>query len=118
MKEAFRRISETLTSIVGSVYALLFAVGIVVVWAITGPIFNFNDTWLLIINTVTTIVTFLMVFVIQSSQNREAKATQIKLNELIRAVEKAHNTYIGLENAPEEKLEEVDREVKDGVTGL
>lgn len=111
MKELFRNISEKVTSIVGSVWALLTAILIVLVWLISGPLFNFSDTWLLIINTITTIVTFLMVFVIQNSQNREAKATQIKLNELIIAVDKAHNEIAGVEKKPDEALQDIEKEV-------
>jgi low affinity Fe/Cu permease len=77
-------------------------------WAVTGPFFNFSDTWQLVINTGTTIVTFLMVFLIQNSQNRDAAAIQVKLDELIR-VSKAQNSFIGLEHLTEEELEEVRR---------
>jgi low affinity Fe/Cu permease len=79
-----------------------------VAWAVTGPFFNFSDTWQLVINTGTTIVTFLMVFLIQNSQNRDAAAIQVKLDELIR-VSKAQNSFIGLEHLTEEELEEVRR---------
>jgi low affinity Fe/Cu permease len=79
-----------------------------VAWAVTGPFFNFSDTWQLVINTGTTIVTFLMVFLIQNSQNRDAAAIQVKLDELIR-VSKAQNSFIGLEHLTEEELEEIRR---------
>jgi low affinity Fe/Cu permease len=82
---------------------------IIIAWATSGPIFGFSDTWQLVINTSTTIVTFLMVFVIQNTQNRDAKATQIKLDELIRAVRDARNQFIGEESEDEEELER-DRE--------
>lgn len=111
MKDTFRKISERITEIVGSVYALLIAVTIIFVWAITGPIFHFSDTWQLVINTGTTIVTFLMVFVIQNSQNRESRATQIKLDELILSIEKAHNQVAGIESAPDEKMAEIEEEI-------
>jgi len=105
MQDAFRRIAAAITTAVGSPKALLVAVGVVITWALTGPIFGFSDTWQLAINTGTTIVTFLMVFVIQASQNREAKATQLKLDELIRASRGARNELIDLEDAPEETVE-------------
>jgi low affinity Fe/Cu permease len=79
-----------------------------VAWAVTGPFFNFSDTWQLVINTGTTIVTFLMVFLIQNSQNRDAAAIQVKLDELIR-VSQAQNSFIGLEHLTEEELKEVRR---------
>jgi low affinity Fe/Cu permease len=86
----------------------VFAVAIIMAWAVTGPFFNFSDTWQLVINTGTTIVTFLMVFLIQNSQNRDAAAIQVKLDELIRA-SKAQNSFIGLEHLTEEELEEIRR---------
>jgi low affinity Fe/Cu permease len=102
---AATRVSETL----GSVWAFVVALLIIIAWATSGPIFGFSDTWQLVINTSTTIVTFLMVFVIQNTQNRDAKATQIKLDELIRAVRDARNQFIGEESEDEEELER-DRE--------
>jgi low affinity Fe/Cu permease len=78
---------------------------IITIWAISGPIFGFSDTWQLVINTGTTIVTFLMVFVIQNTQNRDAKATQVKLDELIRAVDNARNQFIGLEDQDDEEVQ-------------
>ena len=87
------------------VFAL--ACGIILVWAITGPLFGFGDTWQLVINTGTTIITFLMVFLIQNTQNREAKATQIKLDELIRATEEAHNALLDLEDLSEKDIVEI-----------
>jgi low affinity Fe/Cu permease len=85
--------------------AFCLAVLIVAVWAVTGPIFHYSDTWQLVINTGTTIVTFLMVFLIQNTQNRDIAATQIKLDELIRALEGAHNGLLDLEQLDEEQLE-------------
>ena len=85
----------------------MFAIAIILVWLITGPIFKFSDTWQLIINTGTTIITFLMVFLIQNTQNRDQEALQIKLDELLRAVEGAHNALLDLEDLDEEQLDEI-----------
>jgi low affinity Fe/Cu permease len=85
---------------------------IVVVWALTGPRFHYSDTWQLVINTGTTIVTFLMVFLIQNTQNRDAQAMQIKLDELIRVVAKARNELVDLEDQPDEEIEELKTEFK------
>ena len=81
------------------------AVGVILLWAITGPIFGFSDTWQLVINTATTIVTFLMVFLIQNTQNRDGTAVQLKLDELIRAMKGAENSVLSLEDMSEEELE-------------
>lgn len=90
----------------GKAATFLLALGVVVVWGITGPLFNFSDTWQLVINTGTTIVTFLMVFLIQNSQNRDSAAIQVKLDELIR-VSAVHNSIVGIEHLTEEELEEL-----------
>lgn len=88
----------------------LLAVLILVVWGLTGPVFHFSDTWQLVINTGTTIITFLMVFLIQNTQNRDAKAIHLKLDELIRTMEGARNTMIDLENLSDEELEHLQQE--------
>jgi len=93
------------------------AVGVIVVWAVTGPLFHYSDTWQLVINTGTTIVTFLMVFLIQNSQNRDGAAMQAKLDELLRAVDKARGQFIGIEHLTDQQIEMVrtalERQAKD-----
>jgi low affinity Fe/Cu permease len=108
----FNAIADRITTALGSLHALAGSVLLVVVWALTGPIFNFSDTWQLFINTTTTVVTFWMVFVIQNSANRQSKATQLKLDEIIRAVADARNDFIALDQAPEEELSEREQELK------
>ena len=100
----FYQLARRTSEAVGSPIASSLAVIVIIVWAITSPIFRFSDTWQLVIDTETTIVTFLMVFLIQNSQNRDAKAVQIKLDELIRAMSSAHNTIIDVEDASEQEL--------------
>ena len=101
----FAHAASRVSEVLGSAWAFLVAVVVIVVWGVTGPLFGFSDTWQLVINTGTTIVTFLMVFVIQNTQNRDSKATQLKLDELLRAVDKARLTFIGAEDEDEEKLD-------------
>lgn len=108
-KSLFRKISTKISNAAGSVYTFLGAILVVVVWAISGPAFGFSDTWQLVINTGTTIVTFLMVFLIQNTQNRDGKAMQLKLDELIRAT-KARNAFMNLETLTDEELSELDRQ--------
>ncbi len=102
----FARAASHVSEVLGSAWAFLVALVIIIVWAVTGPLFRFSDTWQLVINTGTTIVTFLMVFVIQNTQNRDSKATQLKLDELLRAVDKARLSFIGAEDEDEERLNE------------
>jgi low affinity Fe/Cu permease len=108
----FRRFSCTVAEVVGTHWAFLIALLIVVVWATTGPIFHYSDSWQLVINTGTTIVTFLMVFLIQATQNRDGKALQLKLDELIRAQKKARNVFADLEHATDDELKEFAEEFK------
>jgi low affinity Fe/Cu permease len=105
MREFFGKFATRTSEAAGSYWAFLVAVLIIIVWGISGPAFGFSDTWQLVINTGTTIVTFLMVFLIQNSQNRESRATQLKLDELIRAVDQASNRLIDIEEGSEEDLE-------------
>ena len=105
LRDRFHQFSRVTSAAVGSVWAFLIALGTVAVWGITGPLFGFSDTWQLVINTGTTIVTFIMVFLIQSTQNRDAKAVHLKLDELIRGIRTARNDLIDLEDLPEADLE-------------
>jgi low affinity Fe/Cu permease len=89
---------------VGSPWAFVGALGVIVLWALTGPIFHFSDTWQLVINTGTTIITFLMVFLIQNTQNRDAEAIQLKLDELLRAVTEARTSLVDLEDLSDDEL--------------
>jgi low affinity Fe/Cu permease len=109
MNEIFRRFSQRASEIVGSPWAFLIAAITVMLWAVTGPIFNFSDTWQLVINTGTTIITFLMVFLIQNTQNRDAKAMHLKLDELIRSNAKARNALIDLEDLDDQQIEEIQK---------
>lgn len=112
MNEAFRKFAHKASEIVGSPWAFITAVAIIVVWAVTGPIFGFSDTWQLIINTGTTIVTFMMVFLIQNTQNRDAKAIHLKLDELLRGVEGARTSMVDLEELSDEDLKQLQDEFK------
>jgi len=108
----FRRFACGVAAAVGTHWAFLVALAVVLAWAITGPMFHYSDSWQLVINTGTTIVTFLMVFLIQSTQNRDGKALQLKLDELIRAQKSARNIFADLEDATEDELREFEREFK------
>jgi low affinity Fe/Cu permease len=105
MDRFFTRVATSISVAAGQPVTFLFAILIIVVWGITGPIFHFSDTWQLIINTGTTIVTFLMVFLIQNAQNRDAAAMQAKLDELLRAVSNARDRFIGVEHLTEREIE-------------
>ncbi|AZI21144.1 low affinity iron permease family protein [Chryseobacterium taklimakanense] len=105
----FERFSNWATTATGSPAAFIIAVALILVWAISGPFFNFSETWQLVINTGTTIVTFLMVFLIQKGQNKDSKAIQIKLNELIAAHEKASNRIVDIEDLTEKELDKLHR---------
>lgn len=117
LSKAFTAFASGVARWAGSPAAFVASVGIVLAWAVSGPIFGFTDTWQLVINTGTTIVTFLMVFVIQNSQNRDSEAIQAKLDEIIRT-SKAQDSYIGIEHLTEKELDEMralsERRVKEG----
>jgi low affinity Fe/Cu permease len=115
--DRFNHAADRVTHALGSLPALIGSVLLIVVWTLTGPIFNFSDTWQLVINTTTTIVTFWMVFVIQNSANRSAKATQLKLDEIIRVLGEARDDFIALDKAPEEVLSEREKEFDQLVNG-
>jgi low affinity Fe/Cu permease len=105
--DRFGKFAARCSQYLGSRWSFIAAIGIIVVWGVTGPIFHYSDTWQLVINTGTTIVTFLMVFLIQNTKNRDARAIHLKLNELIHAVDKAHNKMIDVEKLSDIELEEI-----------
>lgn len=107
MDRFFAALSHRVASWAGQPLAFIQASAVVLVWVATGPIFNYSDTWQLVINTGTTIVTFLMVFLIQNAQNRDGSAIQAKLDELIRAVDNARNDFIGIEHLTEAELQRI-----------
>jgi len=107
MNRMFNWCAARIATFAGQSYAFVTAVLLIVVWGITGPVFHYSDTWQLVINTATTIVTFLMVFLIQNSQNRDAAAMQAKLDELLRAVAKARGDFIGIEHLTDAEIEKI-----------
>ena len=110
MKEKFHYLAQRISNMVGSPIAFAIASFIIILWALAGPIFHYSDTWQLIINTSTTIITFLMVFLIQNSQNRDSRAVHLKLDELIRATTDARDKLINLENLTDQELDELHAE--------
>jgi low affinity Fe/Cu permease len=117
MDRLFTRIATAIAHVAGQPLAFLLAMSVVLVWGLTGPVFGFSDTWQLVINTGTTIVTFLMVFLIQNSQNRDAAAMQAKLDELIRALRDARPEFIGIEHLPDTEIEEIRANLEEEVNG-
>lgn len=103
----FTKIAGLIAFFAGQPLAFVIAIAFIVVWALTGPIFGFSDTWQLIVNTTTTIVTFLMVFLIQNSQNRDSAALQAKLDELLRAIDGARTEFVGIEHKTDKEIEEI-----------
>ena len=113
----FTQFATDISRLTGRPLAFVTCCVLVLLWAVSGPLFGFSDTWQLVINTSTTIVTFLMVFLIQNTQNRDNNALHAKLDELIR-VSKAHNSFIGIENLPDKELEEILTELDEASTRL
>jgi low affinity Fe/Cu permease len=111
VRDVFDHVADRVTKAVGSPVAVGLAVLVIVIWAVTGPVFGFSDTWQLAINTGTTIITFLMVFVIQTTQNRDSEALHLKLDELIRAMQGARNEFITVEHESEEELTQREHEM-------
>jgi low affinity Fe/Cu permease len=112
IRDSFRHFARKASAVLGSAWAFIGALVIIGVWGLTGPMFHFSDTWQLIINTGTTIVTFLMVFLIQNTQNRDAKAMHLKLDELIRALQGARNRLVDLEALSDEELKKLEDQFK------
>ncbi|MCC6860496.1 MAG: low affinity iron permease family protein [Bryobacterales bacterium] len=110
MRDRFHRFAHRAADAVGSPAAFIAGLAVLVVWALSGPLFGYSDTWQLVINTGTTIVTFLMVFLIQNTQNRDSRAVHLKLDELIRSVRRARNEMVGLENLSDEELDALQQE--------
>ena len=112
LTQQFSQFAHKISVWTGSPWAFLLAVAVVIVWVVTGPVFNFSDTWQLIINTGTTIVTFLMVFLIQNTQNRDTLAIQLKLSELVLAMKGAENKFAAIEDLSDEGLQELHEECR------
>jgi low affinity Fe/Cu permease len=110
MNEVFRKFSATVADWVGRPLVFILGVAGVIVWGITGPLFGYSDTWQLLINTATTVVTFLVVFLVQNTQNRDAKAIHLKLDELLRGVQGARTSLVNLEECSDEELARLQKE--------
>jgi low affinity Fe/Cu permease len=109
MNEIFRHVAKRVSEWAGRAWTFILALVVIIVWWFTGPLFGFSDTWQLVINTGTTIVTFLMVFLIQNTQNRESKAVNLKLDELIRSIRGARNTIMDVEELSDEELNKLEQ---------
>lgn len=108
----FTHVAGRIASFTGQPAAFMLAVAVILLWLASGPVFGYSDTWQLVVNTATTIVTFLMVFLIQNSQNRDAAAMQAKLDELIRAIDAARNQFIGIEHRTDREIERIRNELE------
>ena len=107
MHKTFTRIATLISTAAGQPLSFIAALLIIIVWGVTGPLFHFSDTWQLVVNTGTTIITFLMVFLIQNTQNRDARAIHLKLDEIIHAIQAAHNELIDIEHLPDDQLQDL-----------
>ena len=110
MNELFRKIAHFASEQVGKPYAFVLALLLILIWGFSGPGSEYSDTWQLVINTTTTVLTFLMVFLIQNTQNRDAKAIHLKLDELLLAIKRARNSLVDLEDMPDKKLDQLQSE--------
>ena len=108
----FSDIARQISTVLGTPVAFAIACAVVIVWAVSGPLFGYSDTWQLVINTGTTVVTFLMVFLVQHTQNRDARALHLKMDELLRSVDAARNRLINLETCSEEEIDQIERQFK------
>lgn len=109
---SFSDVARQAACLLGTPFAFAAACAVVILWAVTGPVFGYSDTWQLVINTGTTIVTFLMVFLVQNTQNRDSRALHLKLDEVLRSSDAARNKLINLENCSDEELEKIERQFK------
>jgi len=112
MNESFRKLAIFVSTLVGKPFAFFTALLIIISWALLGPLFNYSKTWQLFINTATTIVTLLMVFLIQNTQNRDSRALHLKLDELLKGIHGARNTLINLEDLPDSEIEKLHQEAQ------
>jgi low affinity Fe/Cu permease len=107
MDKFFTACATRISTVAGQPIAFIIALLLIIIWGVTGPVFHYSDTWQLVVNTATTIITFLMVFLIQNSQNRDAAAMQAKLDEMLRAIDKAREQFIGIEHLTDQQIEDI-----------
>lgn len=112
MDRWFSKLATRIANTAGNPLTFVFAFFMIIVWGVLGPLYHYSDTWQLVINTATTIITFLMVFLIQNTQNRDSKAIQVKLDALISAISKADNKFIGVEDHTQSELDKIKQEFK------